>query len=110
MPEDGYNSWKNCRYFEPTRDAIKSKKDQVEKYVNKTNMMKSSSSKHEKESQKDKSKAVNVNIHAGDIIKHNAYGKGKVLKIKDNRIFVSFNGSEKMFYFPDTFEKGFLKI
>ena len=110
LPEDGYNSWKNCRYFEPTRDAIKSKKDQVEKYVNKTNMMKSSSSKHEKESQKDKSKAVNVNIHAGDIIKHNAYGKGKVLKIKDNRIFVSFNGSEKMFYFPDAFEKGFLKI
>lgn len=109
LPEDGYNSWKSCKYFEPTKDAMKNKKDQVEKYLNKTNTVKGTSSKYNKVPQNDGSKAVNISIHTGDIVEHKAYGKGKVIKIKDNHIFVSFNGLEKMFYFPDAFVKGFLK-
>ena len=89
LPEDGYNSWKNCKYFEPTKYAIKSKKDQIEKYLSKTNTVKSTLPKHYKESQKDSSKAVNISIHTGDIVEHKAYGKGKGIKIKDNRIFIS---------------------
>ena len=108
LPEDGYNSWKNCKYFEPTRDAIKSKKDQIEKYLNKTKTVKGIPSKHYKESQKDSFKAVNISILIGDTVEHKAYGKGKVIAIKDNRIFVSFNGLEKMFY-ADAFVKGYLK-
>lgn len=41
LPEDGYNSWKNCKYFEPIKDAIKKKKDGVEKYIDKTEPVKS---------------------------------------------------------------------
>lgn len=108
LPEDGYNSWKNCKYFEPTKDAIKSKKDQIEKYLNKKNTVKGIPSKHYKESRRDSSKAVNISIHAGDTVEHKAYGKGRVISIKDNRIFVSFNGLEKMFY-TDAFVKGYLK-
>ena len=65
-------------------------------------------SKHYKESQRDSSKAVNISIHAGDTVEHKAYGKGRVISIKDNCIFVSFNGLEKMFY-TDAFVKGYLK-
>ena len=108
LPEDGYNSWKNCKYFEPTKDAIKSKKDQIEKYLNKTNTVKDTPSKHYKESRKDSRKATNISIHTGDTVEHKAYGKGRVISIKDNRIFVSFNGLEKMFYKND-YEKGYLK-
>ena len=108
LPEDGYNSWKNCKYFEPTKDAIKSKKDQIEKYLNKTNTVKGTPSKHYKESQKDSSNTVSISVHTGDTVEHKAYSKGKVIAIKDNRIFVSFNGLEKMFY-TDAFVKGYLK-
>ena len=33
LPEDGYNSWKNCKCFEPTTDAMKNKHKQSINYV-----------------------------------------------------------------------------
>ena len=58
LPEDG----------EPTRDAIKSKKDQVEKCLNKTNTVKGTPSKLYNESQKDSFKFVNISIHDGELL------------------------------------------
>lgn len=109
LPEDGYNSWKNCKYFEPTKDAIKKKKDGVEKYIDKTEQVKSTPLKRRNEPKKNVRKTVSVNVCSGDIVEHKAYGKGKVIKINDNRIYISFSGQEKMFYFPDAFEKGYLR-
>lgn len=61
------------------------------------------------DSKKTVSKSVDLNVHSGDVVEHKAYGKGRVLKINADRIFVSFNGVEKMFYYPAAFEKGFLR-
>ena len=61
------------------------------------------------DSNKKVSKSVDLNVHIGDIVEHKAYGKGRVVKINTDRIFVSFNGVEKMFYYPGAFEKGFLR-
>lgn len=109
LPEDGYNSWKNCKYFDPTKEAIKKKKDGVEKYIKNANVPKSAAPKKPTVSDNDALKLAGVNVHFGDIVKHKAFGKGKVVKINANRITVSFNGEEKLFYYPDAFEKGFLK-
>lgn len=109
MPEDGYNSWKNCKYFDPTKDAIKKKKVGVEKYIKKPEKANSVTGSQGIAPKKTMSKSVNLNIHAGDVVDHKAYGKGRVVKINSDRIFVSFNGVEKMFYYPAAFEKGFLR-
>lgn len=98
LPEDGYNSWKNCKYFEPTKDAIKKSE--------KANSIPGSQSI---ELKKTVSKSVNPNVHSGDFVEHKAYGKGRVVNINADRIFVSFNGVEKMFYYPAAFEKGYLR-
>lgn len=40
---------------------------------------------------------------------HKIFGHGKVVKTLNNKIYVSFNGQQRMFLYPDAFEKGFLK-
>ena len=109
MPEDGYNSWKNCKYFEPTKDAIKKKKIGVEKYIKKSEKANSIPGSQSIELKKTVSKSVNPNVHSGNFVDHKAYGKGRVVNINADRIFVSFNGVEKMFYYPAAFEKGYLR-
>ena len=39
---------------------------------------------------------------------HQNYGKGVVSKIKDEKIYVEFNGKPYIFNYPDAFEKGYL--
>ena len=109
LPEDGYNSWKNCKYFEPTKDAIKKKKIGVEKYIKKPEKVKGIRGSQDTDSNKKVSKSVDLNVHIGDIVEHKADGKGRVVKIKTDRIVVAFNGVEKMFDYPGAFEKGFLR-
>ena len=109
LPEDGYNSWKNCKYFEPTKDAIKKKKIGVEKYIKKSEKANSIPGSQSIELKKTVSKSVNPNVHSGNFVDHKAYGKGRVVNINADRIFVSFNGVEKMFYYPAAFEKGYLR-
>lgn len=41
---------------------------------------------------------------------HKIFGHGKVVKAINNKLYVSFNGQQKMFLYPDAFEKGFLKV
>ena len=39
---------------------------------------------------------------------HKLYGKGVVKNIKDNKMYISFDGKERIFLYPDSFEKGYL--
>ena len=47
-------------------------------------------------------------IVPGAAVIHKGLGKGTVLKIEGNRIWISFDGFEKIFPFPATFYQGFL--
>lgn len=49
-------------------------------------------------------------ITAGVLVKHKAFGLGKVKGIDDGMIIVVFNGIVKKFQFPGAFEQGFLAI
>lgn len=42
------------------------------------------------------------------VVYHQNYGKGVVSKIKDEKIYVEFNGKPYIFNYPDAFEKGYL--
>ena len=48
--------------------------------------------------------------NAGVIVKHKAFGLGKVKSIDGGMIVVVFNGMDKKFQFPGAFEQGFLAI
>ena len=100
---------KNCKYFEPTKDAIKKKKDGVEKYIKESSKAKGRSAKQNKDSQKDVIKPSKIDVHVGDIVEHIVYGKGKVTKIGDGHVIISFSDVDKRFYYPNAFEKGQLK-
>ena len=47
-----------------------------------------------------------VDVHT--IVHHNRYGKGEVIKVTDESIYVSFGKKQRIFPYPDAFEKGFL--
>ena len=49
-------------------------------------------------------------ITAGVLVKHKAFGLGKVKGIDDGMIIVVFNGIVKKFQFPGAFEQGFLSV
>ncbi|NLC26129.1 MAG: DEAD/DEAH box helicase family protein [Fastidiosipila sp.] len=54
---------------------------------------------------------VNVSdIKTGSVVKHQAFGDGTVIAIKEGRILIAFGNAEKMFQFPQAFENGFLKL
>ena len=44
------------------------------------------------------------------LIHHKAYGEGVVTKIADGKIYVKFGNGQRIFQFPDSFEKGYLYI
>jgi hypothetical protein len=48
-------------------------------------------------------------IKAGITLAHATFGKGKVLKIIDDKIIVVFGKAEKMFLFPKAIQEGFLR-
>ncbi len=49
-------------------------------------------------------------VHSGTVVKHKAFGLGKVKGIDGGMIVVVFNGIDKKFQFPGAFEQGFLAI
>lgn len=49
-----------------------------------------------------------IDIHT--TVRHNLYGKGEVTKITDDKIYVSFGKNQRIFPYPDAFEKEFLFI
>ena len=51
---------------------------------------------------------MQINIHT--TVRHNLYGKGEVTKITEDKIYVSFGKNQRIFPYPDAFEKEFLFI
>ena len=51
---------------------------------------------------------MQINIHT--TVRHNLYGKGEVTKITEDKIYVSFGKNQRIFPYPDAFEKEFLLI
>ncbi|MBR0342505.1 MAG: hypothetical protein IJH64_09765 [Oscillospiraceae bacterium] len=49
-----------------------------------------------------------VNIHL--IVHHERYGKGEVIKVSDDRIYVAFGKQQRIFPYPQAFDKGYLTI
>lgn len=49
-------------------------------------------------------------VREGVSLIHKSFGAGKVVKVVDGRIIVSFGRSEKTFLFPSAFENGYLRI
>jgi len=47
-------------------------------------------------------------VKIGTPVKHKAFGEGKVVRIKDNYLTVSFGKAEKMFILPDCVANGFI--
>ena len=43
-------------------------------------------------------------------VRHNLYGKGEVTKITEDKVYVSFGKNQRIFPYPDAFEKEFLFI
>ena len=50
-------------------------------------------------------------VHAGTLVRHKAFGLGKVTGIEGSRIVVCFQGQQsRKFPFPGAFEQGFLSL
>ena len=47
-------------------------------------------------------------VSAGDLVKHKSYGDGTVKEINGRILIATFNGVDRKFKYPDSFEKGFL--
>lgn len=47
-----------------------------------------------------------VDIHS--VVHHKLYGDGEVIKITANNIYVSFGGKNRIFPYPESFDKGYL--
>lgn len=51
---------------------------------------------------------MSVDIHS--TVYHNFYGKGEVLKVTLNNVYVLFGKKQRIFPYPDAFVKGFLSL
>ena len=47
-----------------------------------------------------------IDIHM--TVRHNLYGKGEVTKITGDKVYVLFGKNQRIFPYPDAFEKGYL--
>lgn len=54
------------------------------------------------------SEGETMTVGINSIVLHKLYGKGIVKKIIDNKLYVSFDGQQRIFLYPDAFEKGYL--
>ena len=51
-----------------------------------------------------------ITVGINTIVFHNRYGEGIIKKIIDNKLYVSFDGQQRIFIYPDAFEKGYLSF
>ena len=92
LPEDGYDSWKYCRFFKLSGDAkyYKEKKQQLQrKQQNSKPKVKEESAipSNQKLSDEKREKIV---FHLGMPIKHEKFGYGKIIYIDEKRIMIKF--------------------
>lgn len=49
-------------------------------------------------------------IEIGEKVIHKDYGEGFIVKLTDDKVYVDFNGRQRIFPFPEAFEKEYLKL
>lgn len=49
-------------------------------------------------------------VDIGSIVYHGRYGKGEVIKISGDKIYVAFGKLQRIFSYPEAFEKGYLTL
>ena len=49
-------------------------------------------------------------VEEQSVVQHNRFGTGTVRKIEDGKIYVEFAGGQRIFQYPDCFEKGYLTL
>ncbi|WP_029319466.1 hypothetical protein [Butyrivibrio sp. AE3004] len=91
LPEDGYNSWRGCKFFELDENAthIDEKKAQLLRVKN---------SKSTKADKPGKLKSAVIGFKVGDKISHTKFGIGEIVSKKNNMVTVKFvigNGKRK---------------
>lgn len=61
--------------------------------------------------EKPKTKELDLSaVKVGAVVKHKAFGEGKVVSLDNEHIFVAFGDIQKTFQFPNAFIQGFLSI
>lgn len=99
LPEDGYNSWKGCKFFELDENVthIDEKKAQLLRIKN---------SKSIKNDKPDKLKpAAITGYKVGDKIKHIKFGEGEIIAKRNNMVTVKFTVGHKKKRYVRTEEK-----
>ena len=43
-------------------------------------------------------------------VRHNKFGTGTVRKTEDGKIYIDFAGGQRIFNYPDAFDKGYLTL
>ena len=49
-----------------------------------------------------------MQVHIHTTVSHNRYGKGEVIKVTDENVYVLFGENQRIFPYPEAFEKGYL--
>lgn len=53
--------------------------------------------------------AKEANYKFDEGVYHKGYGKGIVVKLETDKVYVDFNGKQRIFSYPEAFEKEYLK-
>ncbi|SKB84231.1 hypothetical protein SAMN06296386_106146 [Lachnospiraceae bacterium] len=106
LPEDGYNSWRNCDYFELNEDAphYAEKKAQLLRFRNSRSVRNYSGAvrniDRSKTSIKPRTKRTLESpvekFARGDAIKHKVFGYGVVQDIRDGKIIIRFTPGDSI--------------
>lgn len=59
---------------------------------------------------KDQAEKLLANLSKTSNLYHKKFGRGKMLKIENDLIYVDFNGEKKLFSYPQVFIEGFISI
>lgn len=59
---------------------------------------------------KDQEEKLLANLSEESNLYHKKFGRGKMIKIENDLIYVDFSGKEKMFSYPQVFIEGFISI
>ena len=112
LPEDGYDSWKTCKFFElnkhvpnyeKKREFLEIKEGKSNKPLNIT--------KSNQQVKKTTGNTFDISlVNSGSKVMHKGYGVGTVLCIEGKTITVFFSDKERKFQFPKAFTDGYLEI
>ena len=92
LPEDGYDSWKYCRFFKLSEDAksYKEKKKQLQRKQQNQKPKEKVESTIPSQTKTPDGKRDNTVFELGMPVKHETFGYGKIIYIDEKRIMIKF--------------------